>query len=94
MISIRDLRKQHDLTQQELAVKVGVAVASVSNWESGRNEPSARQLRALALTFGVPMDEIAFEADRPAKKTKLAPPASPNTVAPQSLIHRRSASAA
>jgi transcriptional regulator with XRE-family HTH domain len=36
---------------------------SIYHWESGRNEPSARQLRALADVFGVPMEVIAFEKD-------------------------------
>lgn len=93
MMSIRDLRKRHDLTQQELAFKVRVAVSSISNWESGRNEPSARQLRALALTFGVPMEDIAFESDRRAKNIKLTEVADSGTVAPESLIRRRASAA-
>lgn len=36
---------------------------SVYHWESGRNEPSARQLKALARVFAVPMETIAFEKD-------------------------------
>jgi len=61
MKTIRDLREAAGLTQLELAVRVGVTPSAVYNWERGRNEPKATQLRALARAFGVPMDEIDFE---------------------------------
>ncbi|HMM42007.1 MAG TPA: helix-turn-helix transcriptional regulator, partial [Thermomicrobiales bacterium] len=50
------------LTQFELAVKVGVTPATVYNWERGRYEPKATQLRALARVFDVSMDDIDFES--------------------------------
>jgi transcriptional regulator with XRE-family HTH domain len=51
------------LTQRQLAKCLGVSHMSISHWESARNEPSARQLRALAEAFGVPMERIAFERE-------------------------------
>jgi transcriptional regulator with XRE-family HTH domain len=36
---------------------------SISHWETGRNEPSARQLRALAQAFAIPMESIRFEKE-------------------------------
>ena len=61
MKTIRDLREAAGMTQFELAVRVGVTPSAVYNWERGRNEPKATQLRGLARAFGVPMDEIDFE---------------------------------
>jgi transcriptional regulator with XRE-family HTH domain len=61
MKTIRNLREAAGMTQLELAVRVGVTPSAVYNWERGRNEPKATQLRALARAFGVPMDEIDFE---------------------------------
>ncbi len=61
MKTIRDLREAAGLTQLELAVRVGVTPSAVYNWERGRNEPKATQLRALSRALGVPMDDIDFE---------------------------------
>jgi HTH-type transcriptional regulator/antitoxin HipB len=60
MKTIRQLREAAGMTQLELAVQVGVTPSAVYNWERGRNEPKAMQLRALARAFGVSMDEIDF----------------------------------
>ena len=56
--TIRELRKQHDWTQVELANRLGVTPSTVYNWERGNWEPRASQLRQLATLFGVRMDEI------------------------------------
>ena len=61
--TIRALRLAAGLTQRQLAEAMGVNHMSIYHWESGRNEPSARQLRALAEVFAVPMESIAFERD-------------------------------
>jgi transcriptional regulator with XRE-family HTH domain len=61
--TIRALRRAKVMTQRELAEAMCCNVMSVYHWESGRNEPSARQLRTLAQVFGVPMEGIAFEKD-------------------------------
>lgn len=56
--TIRQLRDEHGWTQQDLAVKLGVSLATVYNWERGKYEPRASQFRALGLVFGVPMESI------------------------------------
>ncbi len=45
---IRDLRKTRHLTQQDLAVALGVALATVQRWESGAHAPTALSVRRLA----------------------------------------------
>lgn len=61
--TIRQYRKSAGMTQRQLAEATGANHMSIYHWESGRNEPSARQLRSLAQVFGVPMESIAFEKD-------------------------------
>ena len=61
--TIRHLRKAAGLTQRKLAEAMRVNHMSIYHWESGRNEPSARQLKTLAEVFAVPMEAIAFEKD-------------------------------
>lgn len=58
MKTIRELRQTQGLTQQDLAVKLGLSVATVGTWERGATLPSARQLRALGQLFGICSDEI------------------------------------
>lgn len=54
--------RRRGLTQVQLAHELGCTPSAVYNWERGRNEPKASQLRAMARLFGVSMDEIDFEA--------------------------------
>ena len=45
---IREAREQADLTQVELAAKLGVSPRTVQGWESGANTPQPRHRRAIA----------------------------------------------
>jgi transcriptional regulator with XRE-family HTH domain len=60
MKTIRALREEAGMTQLQLANELGITPSTVYNWERGRNEPKASQLKALALLFGVSMDVIDF----------------------------------
>lgn len=60
MKTIRMLRQERGWTQADLAYRVGVAPSTVYNWEAGRFEPKAGQLRRLARVFDVSMDDIDF----------------------------------
>jgi len=50
------------------ATELGVSLATVYNWESGKFDPRASQLRALARLFGVSMDAIDFDAKEAGKR--------------------------
>ncbi|MFL5760274.1 MAG: helix-turn-helix transcriptional regulator [Thermomicrobiales bacterium] len=60
MKTIRVLRQERGWTQLAFANRLGVTPATVFNWERGKYEPKASQLRAMAHAFGVSMDEIDF----------------------------------
>ena len=45
---IKDLRKKHGMTQQELADKIGVDRVTVARWETGQKRPSQLARRQLA----------------------------------------------
>ncbi|MBA2452508.1 MAG: helix-turn-helix transcriptional regulator, partial [Chloroflexia bacterium] len=45
-----------------------VTPGSIYNWERGVYEPKARQLRALAQAFGVPMEAIDLDAPKAGMK--------------------------
>lgn len=63
MKTIRELREAAGLTQVQLSVKLNVTPGAVYAWESGRSEPRASQLRAIARLFNVCMDDIDFELE-------------------------------
>jgi len=57
--SIRALRLSHgEMTQAELADKVGVTRQTVIAIEQGRYSPSLEMAFQIAKVFGVPLDEV------------------------------------
>jgi DNA-binding transcriptional regulator YiaG len=47
---IKDFRDKEELSQYDLAKKLGVTISTIQNWESGRKTPglkSTRKIRAL-----------------------------------------------
>lgn len=54
-----ELRKLNQLTQEELAEKVGVTRQAVAKWESGESEPSLDKCKLLAEAFNVSIDDLA-----------------------------------
>lgn len=58
---ISELRKQHNMTQMELADRMGISFQAVSNWERGSSMPDISKLPELAQIFHVTIDEILSE---------------------------------
>ena len=59
----RHRRQLHDMTQQELADRVGVTRQTIFSIEKGRYNPSVGLAMRIAETFGVPVEAL-FEIDR------------------------------
>lgn len=55
---IRDIRKKNNLTQQELADKLGVSFQAVSKWERGICLPDIYILREISKLFNVNIEDI------------------------------------
>ncbi len=58
MNHIRTYRKQMKWTQKELAQRLGVERSAVAKWESGKSQPQAARLVALAEIFGCSVDDV------------------------------------
>lgn len=56
--TIFDLRKEKNITQEELAAELGVTAAAVSKWENNYTLPDILMLCALADYFQVTTDEL------------------------------------
>ncbi|MBQ3528309.1 MAG: helix-turn-helix transcriptional regulator [Clostridia bacterium] len=55
---IKDLRKENNVTQETLAVAVGVTPQAISRWEAGGSYPDIELLPSLADFFSVSTDEL------------------------------------
>ena len=76
---LQELRKQKNMTQDELAEQLFVSRTAISKWESARGYPSIESLKAIAKFFSVTIDELLSsnealtiaEQDREQKRTHL-----------------------
>ncbi len=57
-IKIRELRTKRDLTQEELAQKLGVTAQAVSRWETGISLPDITMIPLISKTLFVPADVL------------------------------------
>ncbi len=55
---ILELRKKNNITQEELAEKVGVSRQTISKWELGETAPDLKQAKELSKIFNVSLDEL------------------------------------
>ena len=55
---LKDLRKQKNLTQEQLAEQLGVSGRTVSRWETGNNMPDISLLVELAEFYEVTIPEL------------------------------------
>jgi len=51
-------RTRHNLSQAEVARKLGVSLKSVSNWETDVSQPSIKHLKDLCNLYHVSADEL------------------------------------
>ena len=55
---IQKLRKEHNLTQEQLAELLFVSRTAVSKWETGRGMPSMESLQMIARLFNITLDDL------------------------------------
>ena len=63
------LRKKANLSQEQLADKLGVTRQAISKWESGQNKPEADKILLLSDIFHVTTDQL-LKGTENSKKTK------------------------
>ena len=57
---IAECRKEKNMTQQELADKLGVTDRAISHWENGRRLPDYSLLKELCDTLSISINEFAL----------------------------------
>lgn len=55
------LRKMQDITQEELAYKMGVSRQTIHKWEYGFSYPKLRHLEILSNIFNITIDQLIKE---------------------------------
>ena len=60
---LKKLRKENNLTQDDLAEKIFVTRTAVSKWETGQGYPSIESLKLLAKLFETSIDELVSDED-------------------------------
>lgn len=65
-----ELRKKHNLSQEELAEKLGVSRQAVSKWERSEASPDTDNIIALAKIYGLTLDELIYGEKEEKKEEK------------------------
>lgn len=65
---LHQLRKEHELKQQEVAEKTGLNVVTLSGYEIGKNEPNSEALVRLADAYGVSLDYLMCRTNEEEKE--------------------------
>lgn len=60
---LKELRKNKNITQEELASKLYVTRTAVSKWELGKGYPSIETLKEIALFYDISIDELLSKDD-------------------------------
>ena len=55
---LKSLRKERNIGQNALAKALNVSNASISYWETGKQEPCAEAIFKIAVYFNVPADYL------------------------------------
>ena len=55
---IKELRKERNMSQEELAELIDVTRQAVTKWESGASSPDTKHLIQIATIFNVPIEKI------------------------------------
>lgn len=71
MNRIRDLREDMDLRQIDVAEATGIDQKTLSNYETGKTQPDAKALIALADFFHVSIDYLLGRAELPSLNAKF-----------------------
>lgn len=64
---LKDLREDHDYTQQQVAAAIGITQRKYSYIETGMQQPTAEVLVSLARFYAVSVDYLLGETDEPCR---------------------------
>ena len=65
---LKDIRQQHQLTQEALAERLKVSRSAIARWESGKGIPDISNLIAISREFDLSLDQLIKEDEHLEKK--------------------------
>lgn len=65
-------RVRKNLTQEQLALRVGTTKPSISRWENGTRDPPTKAIAALAYALDIELEQLFQDPDRPSADALLA----------------------
>ncbi len=68
---ILKLRKEKNISQEELGFKINVSRQTISKWENNESSPDLNNLKSLAKLFDVSTDYLVNGNKSLVKKTKI-----------------------
>lgn len=72
LFALKEVRKSQKLTQQEVADRLGIPVATYRNWEQGRTTPAGESLSKLSSFFHVSPEALfGYDVVSPGTFTEL-----------------------
>lgn len=60
---LKELRKENNITQKEIAKKLNISVTGYASWEQGLAEPSIKALKQICKIYNISADEL-LEIDK------------------------------
>ncbi len=94
---IQELRKQQNLSQEELGTRLGVSRQAVSRWEMDGAVPDVDKLIAMSKLFSVTLNDLLVEAQPTGEgeaqgPARTRPPPPPRQRQQRTVPHPRSSS--
>lgn len=56
--NLKNARKLCNLTQKDVAIKLGVVESCYANWEQGRTEPSIEMIRKITIILKITPNDL------------------------------------
>ena len=60
---LRLLRESNNLTQEQMAIRVGIAKTTYIGYEKGEREPRLSELKKMANVLGMTIGQLCMESD-------------------------------
>ncbi len=73
-IKLKELREQHNLSQYDLADKLGIKQSTIAMWENGTNNPRHTTLLKISEFFNVPIDFLTGNSASKQKNASISVP--------------------
>ena len=64
MQTVRAWRRAKEISQEDMAVRLGIHVNTYQNWEAELEKISIGNAKKIAEIFGVSLDDILFEKQK------------------------------